>query len=176
MKATILDVAAAAGVSVATVSRVINGNYSVKPATADRVRTAAAQLQYVPNIQARELNQQRSSLVGVIVTDLQQESVRGLLTGIEQELRHKKRPCVCLFPRTGGTGTSLYRRFFCPQRGWDTPPLRKSGQRAKARCQKPAVSFAGGRSRIVSGYGCSAWPAACLPGIGAVIGLHLREK
>ena len=91
MKATILDVAAAAGVSVATVSRVINGNYSVKPATADRVRTAAAQLQYVPNIQARELNQQRSSLVGVIVTDLQRESVRGLLTGIEQELRQQKK-------------------------------------------------------------------------------------
>lgn len=91
MKATILDVAAAAGVSVATVSRVINGNYSVKPTTADRVRTAAAQLQYVPNIQARELNQQRSSLVGVIVTDLQRESVRGLLTGIEQELRQQKK-------------------------------------------------------------------------------------
>ena len=54
--ATIVDVAKVAGVSVATVSRVVNGNYPVKPETRERVREAIAELHYVPNVQARELN------------------------------------------------------------------------------------------------------------------------
>ena len=54
-KATIVDVAKEAGVSVATVSRVVNGNYPVKPETRERVQSAINALQYVPNVQAREL-------------------------------------------------------------------------------------------------------------------------
>ena len=56
MKATIVDVAAKAGVSVATVSRVVNGNYPVRENTKQRVEKAIAELDYVPNLQARELN------------------------------------------------------------------------------------------------------------------------
>ena len=46
-KATIVDVAKEAGVSVATVSRVVNGNYPVKPETRERVQAAINALQYV---------------------------------------------------------------------------------------------------------------------------------
>ena len=55
-QATIVDVAKKAGVSVATVSRVVNGNYPVKQDTKERVKEAISSLNYVPNVQARELN------------------------------------------------------------------------------------------------------------------------
>ena len=55
-KATIVDVARQAGVSVATVSRVVNGNYPVKLETKERVQKVIQALRYVPNVQARELN------------------------------------------------------------------------------------------------------------------------
>ena len=64
MKATIVDVAKKAGVSVATVSRVVNGNYPVRDSTRERVNKAIEVLQYVPNLQARELNMQRSTTIG----------------------------------------------------------------------------------------------------------------
>ena len=60
-KATIVDVAKLAGVSVATVSRVVNANYPVKEETRTRVQAAIKELDYVPNVQARELNTRRSS-------------------------------------------------------------------------------------------------------------------
>ncbi|MBP7249457.1 MAG: LacI family DNA-binding transcriptional regulator, partial [Selenomonas sp.] len=51
-KATIVDVAKLAGVSVATVSRVVNANYPVKEETRTRVQAAIKELDYVPNVQA----------------------------------------------------------------------------------------------------------------------------
>ena len=50
---TIIDVAKKAQVSVATVSRVVNGNYPVKEATKKKVLEAIKDLEYIPNIQAR---------------------------------------------------------------------------------------------------------------------------
>ena len=52
---TMRDVAASAGVSVATVSHVINGTRFVDPQTVDRVRTAIEVLGYRPNSLAREV-------------------------------------------------------------------------------------------------------------------------
>ena len=60
-QATIVDVAKAAGVSVATVSRVVNGNYPVKRETQEKVKAAISSLNYVPNVQARELNTRKST-------------------------------------------------------------------------------------------------------------------
>jgi LacI family transcriptional regulator len=87
MKATIIDVAKAAGVSVATVSRVVNGNYPVKEETKERVRKYIQELQYMPNIQARELNLQRSSLIGVVVPSLYNMFFAEVINGIEANLR-----------------------------------------------------------------------------------------
>jgi DNA-binding LacI/PurR family transcriptional regulator len=61
--ATIADVARVAGVSTATVSRVVNGSTRVSPKTADAVRRALATCRYQPNadaIRLRQLRKERS--------------------------------------------------------------------------------------------------------------------
>ena len=85
--ATIVDVAKLAEVSVATVSRVVNGNYPVKVETRERVRAAIAALHYVPNVQARELNTRRSSTIGVVVPGLYNMFFAEVIDGIEESVR-----------------------------------------------------------------------------------------
>lgn len=58
--ATIFDVALGAGVSIKTVSRVINGEPNVRPSTRQRVDQVIAEMQYRPNEAARNLAGQRS--------------------------------------------------------------------------------------------------------------------
>jgi DNA-binding LacI/PurR family transcriptional regulator len=65
------DVASKAKVSVATVSRVVNGFESVKPSTRKRVMAVLEQMNYRPNLQARELVAGRSNTLGVIVSNLE---------------------------------------------------------------------------------------------------------
>ncbi|MHB8611439.1 MAG: LacI family DNA-binding transcriptional regulator [Candidatus Dormibacteraceae bacterium] len=67
---TILDVASHAGVSKSTVSNVVRGLPGVSEATRRRVRAAIASLGYRPNVLARQLVQQRTSILGVVVGDL----------------------------------------------------------------------------------------------------------
>ena len=66
-RATIRDVAARAGVSSATVSYVINDKGGVGVETAERVRAAAAELDFKPNAAARSLATRRTGLVGVVL-------------------------------------------------------------------------------------------------------------
>ncbi|MGC5165567.1 DUF6807 family protein [Luteimicrobium sp. DT211] len=84
--ATISDVAAAASVSRATVSRVMNGR-KVDPELAERVRQAAAELDYRPSAMARSLSLGRTQAVGVVVPDLTnpmfQEVLRGIAAGAD---------------------------------------------------------------------------------------------
>jgi LacI family transcriptional regulator len=68
-KATIDDVAALAGVSIKTVSRVVNQEPNVRESTRDRVLAAIAELNYRPNLSARNLASQRSYLIGLIYDD-----------------------------------------------------------------------------------------------------------
>ena len=68
-RATIHDVARRAGVSIATVSRVLNAKSDVSDATRLRVRDAAASLGYTADSVARALVSQRTQLVGVLVGD-----------------------------------------------------------------------------------------------------------
>ena len=81
--ATIVDVAREAGVSVATVSRVVNGNYPVKPRTKEVVTAAIEKLHYVPNVQARELNRRSSHTIGVAVPGLGDISLAEMVDSIE---------------------------------------------------------------------------------------------
>jgi LacI family transcriptional regulator len=67
---TILDVASHAGVSKSTVSNVVRGFPGVAESTRRRVRTAIDQLGYRPNVLARQLVQQRTNILGVVVGDL----------------------------------------------------------------------------------------------------------
>ncbi|WP_433966399.1 LacI family DNA-binding transcriptional regulator [Tunturiibacter gelidiferens] len=68
--ATMRDVAGHAGVSVATVSRALDGSSLVTEETALAVRRAVAKLNFVPNISARTLKYGQSHAIGVIVPDL----------------------------------------------------------------------------------------------------------
>jgi len=79
---TISQVAQAAGVSRATVSRVINGRASVAPELAERVRATAAALGYQPSPVARSLALGRTSTVAIIVPDLANPMFQSVLRGL----------------------------------------------------------------------------------------------
>ena len=81
---TIADVAARAGVSLATVSRVLNGNPTVDAALAARVRTAAQELNYSASPLARSLVLGRTSTVAVVVPDLENPTFHGVLHGLSR--------------------------------------------------------------------------------------------
>src|SRR6478609_1686545 len=64
------DVAAHAGVSVSTVSKILSGSAAasqIPPHTVERVRRAAAQLGYIPNVVARNLRTQRTREIGIVL-------------------------------------------------------------------------------------------------------------
>ncbi|MBL8102646.1 MAG: LacI family DNA-binding transcriptional regulator [Anaerolineales bacterium] len=67
---SIKDVAKAAGVSTATVSRVLSNNAPIKTETRKRVLEAVAQLNYRPNLIARSLRAQKSAKIGLVVSDI----------------------------------------------------------------------------------------------------------
>jgi LacI family transcriptional regulator len=69
---TIRDVAAAAGVSVTTVSRVLNDKDDVAPETSARVRHVIKELGYASSMAARSMRSRRTNVVGLIVPDLTQ--------------------------------------------------------------------------------------------------------
>ena len=85
--ATIRDVARAASVSVATVSRTLNGIDSVAEKTRDRVLRAAGELDYVPNSGARALSTRRTDTIGVLLPDLHGEFFSELIRGIDLAAR-----------------------------------------------------------------------------------------
>lgn len=70
-RATVSDVAKAAGVSVASVSRVLNNTGRVGPETRERIMRIAAELAYVPNVAARSLALRRSRMIGAVVPSLE---------------------------------------------------------------------------------------------------------
>lgn len=83
---TIADVARLAEVSLGTVSRVMNHNPTVRPATRKAVLAAIAELGYRPNMNARNLRSQRTRAVGLLVTDLTQALVPQAIRGVEMAL------------------------------------------------------------------------------------------
>ncbi|SEG79737.1 transcriptional regulator, LacI family [Actinacidiphila yanglinensis] len=86
MAVTLADVAARAGVSSATVSRVLNGNYPVAGSTRERVRRAVAELDYVVNGQARALAAASSDLVGVLVNDVADPFFGLIASALQREI------------------------------------------------------------------------------------------
>jgi len=85
--ATIKDVARAAGVSVASVSRALNGHESVTETTRQRILAAAGQLRYVPHAAARSLITRRTDTIGVLLPDLHGEFFSELIRGIDAGAR-----------------------------------------------------------------------------------------
>ncbi|MEJ2501979.1 MAG: LacI family DNA-binding transcriptional regulator [Gemmatimonadota bacterium] len=87
MAATIRDVAREAGVSVATVSRVLNDSGPVSDAARERVEAAANALRYTPHGAARSLSTRRTTNLGVILPDLYGEFFSQVIRGLDTTTR-----------------------------------------------------------------------------------------
>ena len=83
---TIRDVAKFAGVSTATVSRVINGIGVVRPATKKKVEDAIVRLNYLPNETARNLKTESSKLIGLVVSSISNSHFSEIAKTVEKEL------------------------------------------------------------------------------------------
>lgn len=83
MTVTIYDVAREARVSMATVSRVVNGNQNVKRETRNKVNEVIKKLNYRPNAVARGLASKRTTTVGVIIPDISNVYYSQLARGLE---------------------------------------------------------------------------------------------
>jgi LacI family transcriptional regulator len=86
MGATIDDIAREAGVSTATVSRVVNNPELVKPETCERVEEVIRRLGYRPNIFARGLMRSRTDSVGILVSYLTNPYITAIVDSIERTL------------------------------------------------------------------------------------------
>ena len=84
---TVRDVAARAGVSPATVSRVFTQPESVAPDTRRRVLTAAEELRYTPNPVARSLARRRTGNLGIVVPDIVNSFSAVVIKAVQQEAR-----------------------------------------------------------------------------------------
>jgi LacI family transcriptional regulator len=85
--ANIFDVAREAEVSVATVSRVLNNDPTVRPSTRRVVEMAMAELGYLPNAGARALRQSRSKMIGLVLPSLSNPTYEQIIGGIEDTAR-----------------------------------------------------------------------------------------
>ena len=87
--ATLKDVAREAGLSVGTVSRVLNNRGYISEDTKRSVREAMARLNYQPNAMARSLSKQSSSMIGVIVPSISHPYFAKVLSCLESAAREQ---------------------------------------------------------------------------------------
>jgi LacI family transcriptional regulator len=99
MRATIRDVAREAGVSIATVSRVMRDSDAVRPATRDRVRAAADALEFVPSALGRQLAERRHAANGIVFPDLSGPYYAEVVLGYESVAAELKRSVLILSTR-----------------------------------------------------------------------------
>lgn len=82
---TIKEIAKLAGVSVATVSRVINNTGSVKPETTEKIKEIIKEINYVPNSLARSLSTKKSDTIGVVFPNINNPFFGEIIKGITME-------------------------------------------------------------------------------------------
>jgi len=99
---TIYDVAGAAKVSLATVSRVLNNPEKVNPLTRERVLKVIKELGYRPNAIARGLASRKTTTVGIVVSDITRASTSQLLGGII-DIAKKYKYSIKIFSMSGET-------------------------------------------------------------------------
>jgi LacI family transcriptional regulator len=85
-KVTIFDVANAAGVSISTVSRVVNGNYRVNPELEQKVRKAIDEMGYTPDSVARGMKSKYRYVIGYIVSDITNQHFTVISKEIEKAI------------------------------------------------------------------------------------------
>src|SRR3954453_5934224 len=114
--ASIREVAQLSGVSVATVSRVLNGSAPVREETRQRVLEQIRELDYIPNAEARTLVRRRSQVIGVVVNtgdahpDLKHPFFGDVLVGLKQALGASRYDLLLFTEREG-----FLRRALPPQ-------------------------------------------------------------
>lgn len=86
---TIQDVAKAAGVSVSTVSRVLNGKVDVASETQDRIIAIIGELGYTSNLAARSMRSHKKNLIGLVVPDFGLYSIE-IMTGVNRAIAESK--------------------------------------------------------------------------------------
>ncbi|NDL57195.1 LacI family DNA-binding transcriptional regulator [Phytoactinopolyspora mesophila] len=91
---TVKDVAARAGVSPATVSRVLGGTYPVAASTRTRVMRAVRELDYVANAQARALKGATSKTIAFVVNDVTGPFFAHVAQGVEKQATEEGRLCL----------------------------------------------------------------------------------
>lgn len=84
MAATIKEIAKKAKVSIATVSRALNDDSKVKPETKSLIKAIAEELDYNPNILARNFVKQKSNIIGLVLPDIFDEFFTEIIKGVEQ--------------------------------------------------------------------------------------------
>lgn len=92
--ATIKQVSELAGVSSATVSRVINGSDRVVAATREKVKAAMAELGYQPNAVAQALASNRSNTIGMVISGLDGPFYGPMMAAVESELRNLEKHLI----------------------------------------------------------------------------------
>ena len=84
-RATIFDVARVAGVSHATVSRVVNGRQNVRDETRQRVEVAMRDLGYVAHVSARALASGRTQVIGLLAQEVDNAFFTSVIGGVDQQ-------------------------------------------------------------------------------------------
>lgn len=106
--ATLKDVANASGVSIATVSNILNGKSNVSEETKERVRRVIKEMGYTPNFMAQGLRTSKTRTIGVIAEDLNLFSSPGIIDGILMACQEQKYKAIIgnvrLYNRDEGRG------------------------------------------------------------------------
>ncbi|KAA9132965.1 LacI family DNA-binding transcriptional regulator [Microbacterium caowuchunii] len=108
-RVTIHDVAAASGVSVATVSKAVNGRYGVAPETAARVLEAVAALGYESSLVASSMRSRRTGVIGVLLADFEPFSAE-ILKGVSAGLQESRYDLLAYSGSRQGDGEGWERR------------------------------------------------------------------
>ncbi len=91
MSSSIKKIAEKCGVSIATVSRVMNDKGPVKESTKRKILQIAAEMGYKPNSSARSLSRKKTDTIGVILPELTDDFFMGVIQGIDEvATRHKR--------------------------------------------------------------------------------------
>jgi LacI family transcriptional regulator len=115
-RVTIADVAAEAGVSVATVSKVINRRYGVAADTLQRVQAVIDQLGYESSLVARSLRSARTNVIGILVADIEPFSAE-LLKGAGAAIRARDYELIVYSGSGHGKDNSGWERRYVSRLG-----------------------------------------------------------
>ena len=113
---SIKDIAARAGVSFQTVSKVLKGKGSVSPETRAWILEVAEQLGYVPNAEARSLVSQRTGTIGVVASDFRDYVLAQFVVGAEREARRRDQCVIIGSIDEKGTDSERYMRILIERR------------------------------------------------------------